>query len=127
MTGLRVLLVDDEDELVETLAERLMIRDILADWVTNAEDALIKAEKCQYDIAILDVKMPGTSGIKLKKLMEQKHPRMRFIFMTGHGSEADFHAGSQEAGSEYYLVKPVNIDDLIKKMNEVISGSGGTE
>ena len=124
MENMRVLLVDDETELVETLAERLMIRDIPADWAAGAEEALYKAEKKQYNIAVLDVKMPGISGIALKKLMEQKNPRMKFIFMTGHGSEADFRAGSMEAGSEYYLVKPVNIDDLIIKMNEVISREG---
>jgi len=127
MRNIKVLLVDDEAELVETLAERLILRDIPADWATGAEEALCRADKNSYDIAVLDVKMPGVSGITLKKLMEQKNPRMKFIFMTGHGSEADFHAGSQEAGSEYYLVKPVNIDDLIKKMNEVISEDGGTE
>ena len=127
MENIKVLLVDDETELVETLSERLDLRDIPADWATGAEEALYKADKNRYDIAVLDVKMPGVSGIALKKLMEQKNPEMKFIFMTGHGSEADFRAGSLEAGSEYYLVKPVNIDDLIKKMNEVISGDGGAE
>ena len=125
MSNIKVLLVDDEAELVETLAERLVIRDIPADWVTGAEEALARADEDHYDIAVLDVKMPGISGINLKKLMEKKNPRMKFIFMTGHGSEDDFHAGSMEAGSDYYLVKPVNIDDLIKKMKEVMSGTGG--
>ena len=127
MSDIKVLLVDDEAELVETLAERMIMRDISADWATGAEDALAKADKIPYDIAVLDVKMPGTSGITLKKLMEQKNPRMKFIFMTGHGSEDDFHAGSMEAGPEYYLVKPVNIEDLIKKMNEVIQATGGAK
>lgn len=125
MSNIKVLLVDDEAELVETLAERLVIRDIPADWVTGAEEALARADEDHYDIAVLDVKMPGISGINLKKLMEKKNPRMKFIFMTGHGSEDDFHAGSMEAGPDYYLVKPVNIDDLIKKMKEVMSGTGG--
>ena len=125
MTDLKVLLVDDEDDLVETLAERLEIRDINAAWVTSGEEALEKMAEEQYDIAILDVKLPGINGITLKKLMEQKNPRMKFIFMTGHGSETDFRAGSKEAGAEYYLIKPVNIDELIKKMNEVMTGGGG--
>ena len=127
MENIKVLLVDDEAELVDTLAERLIMRDIQADWATGAEEALYKADRNPYDIAVLDVKMPGISGIALKKLMEQKHPGMKFIFMTGHGSEADFKAGTMEAGSEYYLVKPVNIEDLIKKMNEVMSAAGGAK
>lgn len=125
MTDIKVLLVDDEEELVETLAERLVIRDIHADWATTGEEALVKMEEVPYDIAVLDVKMPGISGIALKKLMEKKNPRLKYIFITGHGSEADFRAGSREAGSEYYLVKPVNIEDLIIKMNEIISAGGG--
>ena len=124
MTAVKVLLVDDEVELVETLAERLLIRGIEADWVTNGTDALARVDEKSFDIAVLDVKMPGISGITLKKLIEKKYPRMKFIFMTGHGSEADFNAGSRETGSEYYLVKPVNIDDLILKMNKVVAGSG---
>jgi DNA-binding response OmpR family regulator len=117
---MRVLLVDDEKELVTTLAERLSLRDIQTDWATNAENALNLMENNEYDIALLDVKIPKMSGIELKKKMEEKNPEMKFIFLTGHGSEADFKAGSIEAGPEYYLVKPVDIGFLIKKMNEVL-------
>ena len=120
MSKMRVLLVDDEAELVSTLAERLLLRGIYADWSVTAEAALKKLDNHQYDIAVLDVKIPRTSGIELKKLIEEKNPNMRFIFITGHGSEADFQAGSAEAGPEYYLVKPVNIEDLIIKMKEIL-------
>jgi len=117
---MRVLLVDDEEELVSTLAERLSLRGIEADFVTSAEAALKKLDKDRYDVAVLDVKIPKTSGIKLKKKMEETCMDMKFIFLTGHGSEEDFNAGSAEAGPEYYLVKPVDIEDLIKKMNKII-------
>jgi len=117
---MRVLLVDDEEELVATLAERLFYREINADWVTSGLEALEMAEKYKYDIAVLDVKMPGISGCELKKSLQDKHPAMKYIFLTGHGSEDDFKSCTEEAGAEYYLVKPVNIDSLIKKMNEVI-------
>lgn len=116
---MRVLLVDDEKEFVATLAERLSIRGIDADWVTTGEEALERVEAKAYDLAVLDVKIPKISGIELKKKMEERCPDMRYIFMTGHGSEEDFREGSSEAGVEYYLVKPVDIDALIKKMKEV--------
>ena len=118
---IRVLLVDDEEEFVSTLSERLSLRDIEADWVVSAEEALNKIEHAEYDLAVLDVKMPQVSGIELKHMLHEKCPEMRFIFMTGHGSEQDFHAGSNEAGAEYYLVKPVHIEDLMTKMKEVLS------
>ena len=117
---MHVLLVDDEEELVSTLAERLFYRGIDADWVTTGLAALEMAKNYKYDIAVLDVKMPGISGFELKKSLQSKYPDMKYIFLTGHGSEDDFKTGTKEAGAEYYLVKPVNIDSLIEKMNEVI-------
>jgi len=117
---MRVLLVDDEKELVTTMAQRLALRGIDADWVTSCEDALKSVEAESYDIAILDVKIPGLSGIELKKKLEEKCPGMKFIFMTGHGSEKDYKEGAAEAGVEYYLVKPINIEFLIEKMHKVL-------
>ncbi|MGD8228637.1 MAG: response regulator [Desulfobacteraceae bacterium] len=122
---MRVLLVDDEKELVSTLAERLAIRGIDADWVTSAEQALKQVEAGPYDVAVVDVKIPGISGIELKRRLQEKDPAMKFIFVTGHGSEEDFEAGTAEAGAGYYLVKPVNIEALIEKMNETLKDRGG--
>ena len=117
---MRVLLVDDEEELVTAMAERLCLRGIDSDWAVSAEEALEKLNSRAYDIAVLDVKIPKISGIELKKRMDRIHPEMKFIFLTGHGSEANFREGSAEAGPEYYLVKPVNIEDLIIKMKEAM-------
>ncbi|MBU1397850.1 MAG: response regulator [Proteobacteria bacterium] len=117
---MKVLLVDDEKELVSTLAERLSLRDIEADWVTTGAAAIKNVESKSYDIAVLDVKMPKISGIELKKKLEEINPVLKYIFMTGHGSEEDFMTASNELGAEYYLVKPVNIDDLIRKMKEIL-------
>ncbi len=117
---MRVLLVDDEKELVSTLAERLALRGVKADWVITADDALRVVETEPYDVAVVDVKIPGISGIELKRRLQKKRPNMKFIFMTGHGSEADYEAGSAEAGAEYYLAKPVSIRVLIERMNEAL-------
>jgi DNA-binding response OmpR family regulator len=115
---MRVLLVDDETEFVTTLAERLSFRGIEVDYATKAADALLLVETKAYDLAVLDMKMPGISGIELKGLLEKKCPVMKFIFLTGHGSEEDYIAGSSE--SACYLVKPININALISKMNEAV-------
>ena len=121
---MRVLLVDDEHELVSTMAERLSLRGIDADWAVSGEEAIEKLDAGSYDAAVLDVKIPRISGIQLKKKMEEKSPGMKFIFLTGYGSEADFRIGSAEAGPEYYLVKPVSIEDLIEKLKEVLGAKG---
>lgn len=117
---MKVLLVDDEKELVSTLSERLSLRNIEADWVTTGEDAIKSVESKTYDVAVLDIKMPRIGGIEVKKKLEEKNPNLKYIFMTGHGSEEDFMAASSESGAEYYLVKPVNIDELIRKMKEIL-------
>ena len=121
---MRVLLVDDEEELVTTLAERLSLRGMNVDWATSGEGALQLVRSNPYDIAVLDVKIPKISGIKLKSELKKVSPKMKFIFVTGHGSEDDFRAGTAEAGAGYYLVKPVNIDVLIQKMNDVLRNEG---
>ena len=118
---MRVLLVDDEQELVETLAERLSIRGIEARWVTSGDGALELIDREDFDIAVLDVKIPGMNGINLRKMMKDKRPEIKFIFMTGHGSQDDFAAGSAETGVDYYLLKPVSIDELILKMSNLMN------
>ena len=116
---MRLLLVDDEIDFVATLAERLSLRNIEADWVTSAKDAEAIIQTKQYDLVVLDVKMPGMSGRQLKKIIEQKIPGIKTIYLTGHGSEEDYKAGSAEA--EYYLMKPINIDDLIAKIHDALA------
>ncbi|MDM8537352.1 response regulator [Desulfobacterales bacterium HSG17] len=117
---MKILLVDDEQELVSTLAERLEIRGIDAHWFTNASKALQSAESVSYDLAVLDVKMPVVSGLELRDLLQKRYPNMKFIFLTGHGSEEDYKQGTVDGAS--YLVKPISIGILIAKMDEVLNG-----
>ncbi|MBW1703934.1 MAG: response regulator [Deltaproteobacteria bacterium] len=117
---MKVLLIDDEEELISTLAERLSFRGIEADWVTTGEEAMKKVAAQCYDLAVVDIRMPKMSGLELKKIMAEKCPRLKFIFMTGHGSEDDYKEGTAEAGAAYYLVKPVTIELLIEKINEAL-------
>ena len=121
---MKVLLVDDEMELVSTLAERLSIRGIDVDYATTAESVIRLAGEKFYDIAVLDVKMPRVRGFEIKKILEKKQPEMRFVFMTGHGSEHDFLTGVAETGEAFYLVKPVGIDVLIERMKEAMAQQG---
>jgi DNA-binding response OmpR family regulator len=115
---MRVLLVDDEEEFVSTLVERLNIRGIDADWASSGEEGLRRAREVQYDIAVLDMKMPRISGLDLKAKIQEISPDTKFVFLTGHGSEEDFMAA--KSVSEYYLIKPIQIDDLIEKLKQII-------
>jgi len=122
---MKVLLVDDEHELVSTLAERLSFRGIQADWAISGEEAITLAENNAYDVAVLDVKIPRISGLELKRRLHARRPAMKFIFMTGHGSEDDYRSYSAETGEGSYLVKPVNIENLIQKMNALLKENRG--
>jgi len=115
---MRLLLVDDEKEFVETLAERLSLRGFEADWATSAKSAEKFIDSRHYDLVLLDVKMPKVGGRELKKIIEKKLPGIKTIYLTGHGSEEDYHAGSAEA--EYYLMKPININELIAKIKDAL-------
>ena len=113
---MKILLVDDEVELVSAMAERLALRGIDADWTGSGEKALKMAEECEYNLAVLDMKMPKLSGLELRRLLAAKYPAMKFIFLSGHGSEADFKAGSAEAVG--YLIKPIRIEELIAQIEK---------
>ena len=114
---MKVLLVDDEVELVSAMAERLGFRGLDADWTDNGEDALRMADETEYAVAVLDMKMPRMGGLELQEKLVFHHPEMRFIFLSGHGSESDFKAG-RAAGCNY-LIKPIQLEDLVAKIHEV--------
>lgn len=114
-----VLLVDDEAELIFTMAERLTLRGLAAVAATTGDDALRLLKEKAFDIVVLDVKMPGISGIDLLTKIRELHPRTKIILQTGRASQKE----SEEAlrkGAFDYLVKPVNIDKLIEKMHEAL-------
>ena len=114
---MKILLVDDEKKFAMMLAKRLALRGIDIDYAFTGEEAIAKAENSKYDVAILDVKMPGIGGIELERKLSKLTPGMKIIFLTGHGSENDFKTGLAEAA--YYLAKPLQIDELIEILHEV--------
>ncbi len=115
---MKVLLVDDEHRFATMLAKRLQLRGIDADWACSGEEAIEKAGQEKYDLVLLDVKMPDISGIELRRKLHKNYPDMKFIFVTGHGSESDFNVGSQEAA--FYLPKPLKIEEVVLKIREAL-------
>ena len=114
---MKILLVDDEKLFVKFLSKRLALRGIDADYAFIGEDAIKKVETNQYDVAILDVKMPGIGGIELESKLSRLAPDMKIVFLTGHGSENDFKIGAAKA--VHYLAKPVQIEELVKILNAI--------
>jgi DNA-binding response OmpR family regulator len=114
---MKILLVDDEKKFVVMLSKRLALRGIDVDYAFTGEEAVAKAKTARYDVAILDVKMPGISGIELERKLSGLDPALKIIFLTGHGSENDFKIGAAQAS--HYLAKPLQIEELVKILNEL--------
>ena len=122
----KVLLVDDEQEFVKTLSERLTLRNMGSAVVHDGKSALDLIEQDDPDVMVLDLKMPGESGIDVLRKVKETHPKIEVIILTGHGSEDD-KKQCMELGAFDYLHKPLNItelSDVIKKANEKVQSSG---
>ncbi len=115
------LLIDDEEELVSTLTERLEFRGIEAEYAVSGSEAIAKMRTKPYDVVVVDMKMPGLSGLDLVKILQKEHPSLPIIMITGHGAPADEQV-EIPAGVFDYLPKPVSIEVLIKKMSEAVGG-----
>jgi DNA-binding response OmpR family regulator len=123
MDALRILIVDDEDELVSALEERLNLRGFQAKGVTTGEEALAYLADRQCDVVLLDVKMPGLSGLEVIKRIKEKTPSPQVILLTGHSSAKDAERG-MGLGAFDYLMKPIKIDELIRVLRSAGAGKG---
>ena len=119
----RVLLVDDEGELVFTLAERLTMRGMAVDALTSGEEALALAGDGTHDVAVVDVKMPGMGGIEVLRGLRERDRNLPVILLTGHGSVDEVEADMQN-GAFACLFKPVDIRELIQSMTAATAGAG---
>jgi DNA-binding NtrC family response regulator len=115
MGTLRVLIVDDEEELVSALVERLTLRGFQAKGVTTGAEALAYLEGAPCDVVLLDVKMPGIGGLEIIKRIKEEQPSLEVILLTGHSSAQDAERG-MTLGAFDYLTKPVKIDDLLRAL-----------
>ena len=120
MQDWNVLLVDDEEEFVTTLAERLRLRGIAARISTDGEEALRMMEADAPQVVVLDVLMPGLGGLEVLKRIKADYPSVKVILLTGQGSTWDGIQGMR-MGVFDYLMKPLNINELIEKIREAVS------
>ena len=117
MTSINALLVDDEEEFVTTLCERLALRGIKARVATDGEQALREVGADPPDVVVLDVMMPGLKGTEVLRRIKAMRPRVQVILLTGHGSARDGIEG-MKLGAFDYLMKPLKIEDLLAKLAE---------
>jgi DNA-binding response OmpR family regulator len=117
MEKIKILLVDDEKEFVETLSERIRMRDHKSDVALNGEEALKRMDDDLPDVVVLDLKMPGIDGMEVLRRIRTAYPDVQVIMLTGHGSDKD-EKEARKLGAYEYLQKPVEIDTLMKKIKK---------
>ena len=123
----KVLLVDDEREFVQTLSERLIMRDMGSAVAYDGESALNLINEDEPEVIIVDLKMPGVDGLEVLRKVKKTRPEIEVIILTGHGHEEDRQL-CMELGAFAYLQKPLDINVLsetIQKANEKIRQKKG--
>ncbi len=112
MSEIRVLLVDDEEDYVRTMAERLEMRDLRSRVATSGAEALQMVRDEAPDVMVLDLRMPGIDGMEVLERVKEEHPQVQVIILTGHGSDTE-EKEARALGAFDYVQKPADTTQLI--------------
>ncbi len=119
MDDITVMLVDDEEEFVTTLAERLELRDMEVRVALSGEEALRMLTEFVPQVMVLDLKMPGMDGLEVLRAVHSQHPEIKKIMLTGHGSDKD-RDEAMRIGADDYLHKPIDIQELTRCIRQAM-------
>jgi len=115
MTEYKVLLVDDEVDFVDVLADRLEARGLRVRKTTSGQEALAAAEETVFDAIVLDMAMPGMNGIETLEGLLEINPDLQVILLTGRATLEQAVAAIR-IGALDLLEKPAELDDLVAKI-----------
>jgi DNA-binding NtrC family response regulator len=113
----KILLVDDEEEFTNSLAQRLETRGFDVHTSYNGDDAIARIRDHEVDVVILDVLMPGKSGVETLREIKQLKPITEVIMLTGQATVETAIEG-MKLGAYDYLMKPTEIKDLVEKITK---------
>ena len=114
---IKLLIVDDESRFLEAIATRLRKRGFDVKTATNGHDAIALARQEKFDIALLDLKMPGMDGKELLRVLKQEHEFLEAVILTGHGS-LESAVELTKLGAFGYLPKPYELDKLLETLRQ---------
>ena len=123
LTGLSVLIIDDEEDFARTLAGRLELRGMRPLVASSGEEGLALMEENSPDVVLLDMRMPGLSGAEVLGRLRPARPDLPVIVVTGHCSQEDFEV-VQTLGVQGYLAKPVDFEELLTALAENAGRAG---
>ena len=121
MTKKRILIVDDEPDLVETIQVSLELEDYECLLAYDGFRGFERAQKEKPDLIILDVMLPGMNGYKVCRLLkfDEKFKHIPIIMLTAEAQEKDRLTG-KETGADFYMTKPFSADKLLAKVKEYL-------
>ena len=111
---IKILLVDDEKQFVDTLAERRAMRGFAARVAYDGPEALQAVEQAT-DVIVLDLRMPGMDGFEVLRNVKKSNPQVQVIILTGHGGDAEEQT-AYRMGAYNFLRKPMDIDELLSSI-----------
>lgn len=117
MKKFKVLIVDDEKDFLETTIRRINKRGLSCEGVESGFEAIEKIKTGNFDVVLLDVKMPDMDGVKTLGLIKSVKPMMEVVMLTGHASVESGIEG-MKLGAFDYLIKPIELDPLLEKLND---------
>jgi DNA-binding response OmpR family regulator len=118
MIRTKLLLIDDEEDFILPLAERLRLRNYDTRVATSGEAALSEIQKERPDIVLLDLKMPVMGGLEILEKIKTGNSAIEVIMLTGQGDDQSWEEGLK-AGATDYMVKPIDIEDLMDKLQDI--------
>jgi DNA-binding NtrC family response regulator len=121
---IKVLLVDDEMDFADTLAQRLKMRNLKVGTAYDGEEALTRLKEDEPDVVVLDLRMPGMHGMEVLQEMRKGYPDIQVIVLTGHGTDKD-EEEAKRLGGFGFLNKPVDIDILEQKIKAAFNEKMG--
>ena len=117
MTLFNVLIVDDEQEFRDMTIKRLNKRNLQCEGAENGEQALECIKKGDFDVVLLDVKMPGMGGVETLKEIKRIKPLIEVVMLTGHAS-VESGIDGMKLGAFDYLMKPMELEPLLEKLKD---------
>jgi DNA-binding NtrC family response regulator len=114
---INLLIVDDDKDFLVPIAERLGMRDFNVTTATEGILAIKAAKKGNFDVAIVDMKMPGMDGMELLQILKKKHKFLEVIILTGHVS-IDSAVEATKLGAYSYMEKPYDFEKLLATLKE---------
>jgi DNA-binding NtrC family response regulator len=114
---IKLLIADDELKFLDSIAKRLELRDFDVTKATNGPEAVTAARSGKFDLALLDLKMPGMDGRQVLEILKSEHKFLEVIILTGHGS-VDSAVECTKLGAFSYLPKPYELDKLMEVLKQ---------